>query len=846
MPVMYRASFAYFLRHPWQLTLALVGIFIGVAVIVAVDLANDSSRRAFTLSMDAVNGEATHQIIAGPEGVAEKLYVQLRSAGLRNIAPVIDGLVDVQGSTVRLLGLDVFAEREFRYFAVPRSGEREVVASAGHGSDGTSSVRRLLTMKGAVLMSQRTASRLGLTPGAEFEVHAMGRVHPAVVADLIGSDNEQRLDNLMVVDIATAQEWMDSIGQLSRIDVRLQDESSDLRDRIESLLPAGTQLLSAEGRTQSVSDMSQAFMTNLTAMSLLALLVGVFLIYNSVSFAVLQRRHLLGVLRALGVTRREIFRLVMTEAFLLGTVGALLGLVGGAWLGERLLTLVSRSINDLYFVVHVTDVSIAATSLIKGFVAGLGATLVAAAIPAAEAAASQPLLALARSSLERRSNRILPVIAASGLVLALFAGLILLSSGTSLLLGLIGVFMLMAGFALLIPLLVRTIVRLAEPVVAALGGTSARLAIAGVTSSLSRTGVAVVALAIAVSATIGVTVMVDSFRTAVGAWVDQSLRADLYVAAGQGPLDATLIADLVAVEGVVAYSSSRRVWLETASSRIRVTALELPEAGYSGLHLMGSDPQSVWPAFDDGAAVLVSDSFAWRNQVGSGDNVTLPTAKGERAFPIAAVYRSYDSELDALLMSRRTYDRYWEDPGISSLGLYLADGVDDEAVQQKLRAIGQGRQSLVVRSNRELRQLSMQIFEQTFVITDVLYWLAVGVALVGILGAMLALQLDRAREHGVLRALGMTPWQLGGMVSGQAAFLGCLSGLASLPLGVLMAWLLIEVINRRAFGWQMEMVLSPGVLLGAVLLASAAALSAGLYPAWRAARALPSQAIRDE
>ncbi len=846
MTMMYRASFAYFLRHPWQLTLALVGIFIGVAVIVAVDIANDSSRRAFIMSMDAINGEATHQIIAGPRGVDEKLYVQLRREGLRNIAPVVDGLVEVRGSTVRLLGLDVFAERAFRNFAVPGKGEREVAATAGQGSGYTSSVRHLLSMQGAVLMSRRTASRLALTPGADFDVHAMGHLYPAIVADLVGSDSEQRLDNLIVVDIATAQEWLDSNGRLSRIDVRLQDESSDVRDRIESMLPEGAQLLSAEGRTRSVSDMSQAFMTNLTAMSLLALLVGVFLIYNSVSFAVLQRRHLLGVLRALGLTRQEIFVLVMVEAFLLGTVGALLGLAGGAWLGERLLALVSRSINDLYFVVHVTDVSISVASFAKGFLAGLGATLLAAAIPAAEAAASQPILALARSSLERRSNRLLPVIAAGGVAMAILAGLLLMSSGRSLFLGLIGVFMLLAGCALLIPLLVRTVVRLAEPVVAALGGTAARMAVAGVASSLSRTGVAVVALSIAVSATIGVTVMVDSFRTAVGAWVDQSLQADLYVAAVQGPLDTALIADLVAVEGVAAFSSSRRVWLETASSRIRVTALELPEAGYSGLHLLGDNPQSVWPAFNDGAAVLVSDSFAWRNQVGSGETVTLPTAKGERAFTVAAVYRSYDSELDALLMSRRTYERFWEDPDISSLGLYLADGADDDAVQRKLRAIGQGRQALVVRSNRELRQLSMQIFEQTFVITDVLYLLAVGVALVGILGAMLALQLDRAREHGVLRALGMTPWQLGGMVSGQAAFLGCLSGLASLPLGVVMAWLLIEVINRRAFGWQMEMVLAPGVLVSAVLLASVAALCAGLFPAWRAARAMPSQAIRDE
>jgi putative ABC transport system permease protein len=213
---------------------------------------------------------------------------------------------------------------------------------------------------------------------------------------------------------------------------------------------------------------------------------------------------------------------------------------------------------------------------------------------------------------------------------------------------------------------------------------------------------------------------------------------------------------------------------------------------------------------------------------------------------VVAVYRSYDAEPDALIMSRRTYDRFWDDPEITSIGLYLADGASGDAVAERLREISQGRQSLVVRSNRDLRTLSMQVFDRTFVITDVLYWLAIGVAFVGILGAMLALQLDRSREHAVLRALGMTPRQLGGMVSGQAAFMGCLSGVAAIPLGLIMAWVLVKVINRRAFGWQMDLVLAPEVLAGAMALATAAGFIAGLYPAWRAARSLPAHAIRDE
>jgi putative ABC transport system permease protein len=797
--------------------------------------------------MDAVQGEATHQVVGGPRGVDEKLYVNLRrQEGIRNIAPVIDALVDVNGSTLRLLGMDVFAEREFRSFAAPYDGERQVDGTAQRRDNGMRLVQRLLTDPGAALMSEATASRLGLSIGTEFEVRADGRSHPAFVADLLGDADEQRLDSLMVVDLATAQEWLDRIGRLSRIDVRAPPDARPELERIQAHLPDEVQLLSAEGRTQAVRDMSEAFMTNLTAMSLLALLVGVFLIYNSVSFAVLQRRNLLGVLRALGCTRNQTFRLIMIEAFILGTVGALLGLLGGAWLGERLLALVSRSINDLYFVVNVTDVTIGLPSLAKGFVAGLGATLVAAALPAMEAAASQPRLTLARSMLEQRSRSLLPAIAVAGAVTAVFAAVLLATSGRSLVAGLVSVFLLVLGCALVIPLFVRIVVGVAAPVAGDWAGTPARMAVAGVAASLSRTAVAIVALAIAVSATVGVTVMVDSFRSAVAQWIDQSLRADLYVGVGQGSLDRFLIGDLVAVDGVESHSNSRRIWLESESARIRVTALELPPAGYAGLQLLEGNPETAWPAFDLGGAILVSDAFAWRNEIGPGDAVSLPTKDGEREFPVVATYRSYDSEPDALIMSRRTYDRFWDDPEITSIGLYLADGASGDAVAERLREISQGRQSLVVRSNRDLRTLSMQVFDRTFVITDVLYWLAIGVAFVGILGAMLALQLDRSREHAVLRALGMTPRQLGGMVSGQAAFMGCLSGVAAIPLGLIMAWVLVKVINRRAFGWQMDLVLAPEVLAGAMALATAAGFIAGLYPAWRAARSLPAHAIRDE
>jgi putative ABC transport system permease protein len=198
-------------------------------------------------------------------------------------------------------------------------------------------------------------------------------------------------------------------------------------------------------------------------------------------------------------------------------------------------------------------------------------------------------------------------------------------------------------------------------------------------------------------------------------------------------------------------------------------------------------------------------------------------------------------------MSRGTYDRHWSDPGVDSIGLHLAVGTSVDAIVREVSELGRAYgQELFVNSSIDIRDLSLSIFDRTFIVTNILYWLAVGVAIVGILGAMLALQLERSRELGLLRALGMTPLQLGGNITFQTGTIGALAGIAAIPLGLAMAWVLIDVINRRAFGWQIDVTIAPGYLLAGLGLAIGSALIAGVYPAWRAAQSEPAQAMREE
>jgi putative ABC transport system permease protein len=217
------------------------------------------------------------------------------------------------------------------------------------------------------------------------------------------------------------------------------------------------------------------------------------------------------------------------------------------------------------------------------------------------------------------------------------------------------------------------------------------------------------------------------------------------------------------------------------------------------------------------------------NEVQRGESIRLQTDSGERRFRVSATYQSFDISASAVLISRDRYDRYFHDRNVDGIGLYIANGVTVERVIADLEAVADGKQQIVINSNARIRELSLEIFDRTFTITNVLYWLALGVAFIGILGAMLALQLERAREFATLRALGMTPAQLGAMVTTQTGTMGFLSGLAAIPLGVIMAWVLIEVINRRAFGWQ----------IGAALLA-------GIYPAYRSSQVSPASAMREE
>ncbi|MHB8812049.1 MAG: FtsX-like permease family protein [Steroidobacteraceae bacterium] len=848
-PTLWAASLRHFLRQPAQLALALVALAAGVATIVAVNIATASSRRAFELSMRAVNGPATQVITGGPQGLDESLYVRLFThAALSGkpqpiYAPVVEGYVTVRGRVMQLVGVDPFASAALE-------GPEEALPTDTPARSTLTALRSWFLERGAVVMTAATARELGVRLGESLTVAIGGVRQPATLIGLL-RDRRPGDATLMLTDIAQAQDWLGMRGRLTRIDVRMPHGPAAAVADLRRELPSGAQLEPAAGQVQETLDMTNAFSTNLTAMSLLALLVSALLIYGAVSFTVVQRRRSIAILRALGATRREVLTIVLTEAAVLGAAGAGLGVLLGLPVGHGLVRLVSQTVNDLYYVVAIRQVTLPAATLIEALVAGLGTALIASLLPALEAADSAPQLGLRRSVLEDRAAVVARRLSWLSLAFALTAAALIAGSSRSVFAGFTALFLLLLGVAALTPFVLRALAKLASRAISGISVVG-RLALEDVAASLSRTGVAVAALGMAVAAMIGVSIMVESFRVSLRNWLTQTMRADIYVAA-PGPgvgrperrIDPAVLAALLATPGVADHSASRSVVVRSSRGEIALDALRLAPGSYAGIDLTAGDPRAVWTDYD-GGALLLSDALAWRLNLRPGERLTLATASGPREFPIAGIYHEYGGGLGSAMMSLEVYRRLWRDDAITAVGLYLGHGVDAAKEIPRLEAAAGGRQSLLIRSNADIRAMSLEIFDRTFIITRVLYWLAAAIAAIGLVSALLAWELDRTRELSVLRALGLTPGGAAALVTAQTAFMGSAALLAATPTGLIIAVVLTKVIDRRAFGWHIELHLHAAQFLNALALALAAALLAGLYPAWRAAVGPIAAEMREE
>ncbi|NDJ62110.1 MAG: ABC transporter permease [Chloroflexi bacterium] len=855
-PIILRLAGRYMRRRSLQSVLFILGVALGVAVVVAIDVANASSGRAFALSAESVTGRATHQIIGGATGLPSELYRQIRlDLGLRDAAPIVEDYVlaaDLDDLPLRLFGVDPFAEPPFRSYL-------ETIDVAGENENAFEALTQFIAEPGAALISQTLADRYAIAAGDTLALRAGDqRTAITVIGLLQAGDNAsaQAIDNLILTDIATAQELVGAAGTISRIDLILPD-GYDL-DQIRALMPPGATLTTPQSQSAALSQMTAAFELNLQALSLLALVVGVFLIYNTVTFSVVQRRSILGVLRALGATRNQVFALILTEAVILGAIGTLIGLGLGVIFGRAAVGLVAQTISDLYFTVNVQSITVPALTLLKGAGIGVLASVGAALVPSVDATRTPPAGSLRRSALEAQTIRLLPFITAAAVAMNGIGVLLLQVPTPNLLISFGALFFLIVGGALFTPLALVIVMRLASPVAYRIFGVLGHMAPRAVVRSLSRTSVAVAALTVAVSVIVGVSVMIASFRGTVADWLETTLGADIYVSPplltavrATDNVDAEVAARVAAVDGVERVVVGRQVnvaapdFPELPPINLVISTGELV-SGQRRFVWTNVEQTDYWPALEDGA-VMVSEPFAFRRDITPENNtIRLLTDSGPETFTVVGVYYDYTTDQGAVFMADNVYRQHYDDPYISTVSAFIEPDAALDTVLAAIRSEALAGTDLLAQSNRDLRANVFEVFERTFAITGALRLLATVVAFIGILSALLALQLEQTRQYGVMRAVGMTGRQLWQYTLLQTGLMGGVAGLLALPIGLVLAVVLVFVINVRSFGWTLQMILSADEFILAFAVAVIAALAAGVYPAGRIARLLPMRALRSE
>ena len=805
-----------------------------------------------------VAGPVTLEVSAGEAGMDERLITTVREVtGVDSARPVVEVGVQVadRQQSFLVLGLDLLDELNTVQGRLPVT--LEALQRPGEG-DG---MEALLAPNG-ILVGQVLASELNVGPTAALELEVGSGKVSVVITGVMGrqAGEVSAWDRLAVMDIAAAQWTFGLNGRLDRIDVVTQSSSSveQVAEAIAQILPPSVTVRRPIQRSRQVESMVSAFQMNLSVLSMVGLLVGVFLIYNTVSFTVAQRRREVGILRAIGMSEPMVVGLFLAEAGVFGVAGGVLGGGLGLVLGNVLVGLVGRTIHDLY--VPMADASRAfgfppgsVRLLIEAIVIGSGVSVLGAVGPSLDAGRTLVVAALAPGEYDiaqRVRAASLGLVGGALLLFALgaaFAGPV----GGVPVFGYLATFCLLAGLSCLVPILMQWVCRTREldasSPAPSLGGAIRHIAREQTTRGMGRNAVTVSAFLVGVAIMVGVMVMIRSFRDTVEIWIDQTVMADFIVAPAGWPhvvrggtsaqvLPGAWRASLAGTAHVTAVDVYRDVRIDLDGRPIALVSRDVAlHAARSRYLFLEGESAMILTRVAAGEGAIISEVVANSLQVAKGSRLSIPTPMGTKSLAVLGVFYDYATDGGKIVIDRSLYREWWNDDGVTVFPVYAEPGADlaqaRTALLKTLADESRGTLLPTVLSNRELRREILRIFDRTFTLTYVLEAIAVIIAMLGIINTLVTSVVERRRELATLQALGSSRGQITALILWEAGYLGILGTAMGLFGGLALAWILIRVINRQSFGWTIQVSWPLGLMAEVAALAFFASLLAGFWPA---------------
>ena len=842
-------TFRHLRHHRGRTFLSVAGIALGVGVFVSVQLAIYTAIESFNVSVDHVSGKANLQVTSFGRGFSEEVYLKVKKVpGVKVATPVIQYVSKIDepiGEPLYLLGIDAFSDKPFREYQFHEAEE-----------DG------LLFLKNphSIAITEKLANRHGLKKGEKINLIVGSKKVPLTITNLLKMEGPANSleGNFGLIDIASAQEALEKVGLIDRIDLMV-DKSIPIEvieRELKKVIPPGVEIRRSDTRSGQIEKMVSAFHLNLTSLSFISLIVGMFLIYNAISVSVIQRRREVGILRSVGLTRPQVLSLFIGEAALIGCLGSLAGLGIGIGLAKAMLYLVSRTITALYILVKAEHLLISPSVLMAGFGMGMLASILSSIGPAREASKVAPKEALALGTLETKIKIRLGHLSLIGI------GLLILSLILALqkpiyhrpIFGFLAALLILIGVSFLIPSVTTLLNRLLAPILRFFFGSEGKLASRYIHDSMARTVITIAALMTALSMLISISIMILSFRKTVDLWVQQSINGDVFIFPGSYsitgysallPLEVSRA--LPSLPGVKAVDSFRALEVEYQGYPAIIATVD----GQVFLNLKvirftRGNPRAILQQFASGQAVLVTESFSLRHHVKAGDRIKLNTPQGEKEFLVSGVFYDYSSDWGMVLMEKKVYQSLWNDETLHSAGIYLKEGVSQQAFKEIIRERYSKPYRLFVVSHRELRNEVLKIFDQTFAITYALEFIAIIVAILGIINSLNALIIERQRDIGIIRAVGGFRKQVQKATLIEAGMIGFFSHILGLLCGFLLSILLIYVINKQSFGWTIQFSIPLRSLIESWLVVMVTSIGAGFIPARRAARMNMVESLRME
>jgi putative ABC transport system permease protein len=646
------------------------------------------------------------------------------------------------------------------------------------------------------------------------------------VLEIVDTIEENRLPaNTIIMDIGNFQEYFGKAGYLSRIDLATDEKKAE---EIQRILPANLVIEKKEEVVRNRASLLKSFRYNLQFVSLIAVFVGVFLLYNTVFISVVKRRSEIGTLRGLGADKKTIMMLFMVQGLLMGSAGSLLGIVLGQAAAYFSVLAVEKTISTMYTPLSISDYLISGGEAVLAIFTGLCVSLIASAVPAYESSRIRPNESMREGSFEGRYIGHLKFFFLAGILCVVAGGFAAYGDYRSMpfdfpFLAYIGIVLIIVGFTLISPSYLSAILKAAKGVSERTFRITGKITAGDMAGNIYRFSVAVMSVAISSALILSLFTLIFSFRDSLKQWIRTNISADVYIKAASCkanfcffPLPDDVVKTVEGMSGVAHMDRFRALSLDFHGRKV-VAGFGLKEPGTNG-NVIG-----------------VSRYLAIRYGLKKGDSFPLQTPGGKETFIIGDVFSSYSTTSGFLYMDRKQLKKFWGLDDATQLGIYVQRGVDVNRFIGELKERLSGRYALEIMNNEELRQKVLGIFDRTFAITYAIELIAILVSLIGVINTLLALVLERKREISIIRYLGGSWKQIQQFLVLAAGIVGVSGIVWGAALGSLMSVIFIEVINTLSFGWEIHFRI-PALSLSLVM--------AGLFCTTLAAGLIPSKVAR--